>query len=371
MKKRIPTHLIGILIFALFLLVFQAAGQDSSITQSASNVANVGSDSVVSQQISQMAVSQYSDFYSMPSGTAPRTHIEAPKKHEITSATPTTIYFGYQMQAMPYTQYQTFATYTGGNSLWIQGGTSWSQYAIIPQGAISSLLATTSTGGNGYLYEINPDGQLYKNAFYFYPGYNQISFYADTIGQHILLFVIGSQVSNAIVIDVVPYYQPTYYQYPYYQQLNYPSSYTPSYPITVYHTAEQPPEMFQKTPTPSIHITQPAVTQQPPTTSNQPPRITSFTVDAASPMQAGPSIRWTTETIDSDGDTLYFRYLVKGPQTNGQWKDHSAWIPDKYWSWLTSMFEPGQYQIQVQVRDKYHAGENSYDDARIANFTLL
>ncbi|MDD1742572.1 MAG: hypothetical protein LUQ47_04480, partial [Methanotrichaceae archaeon] len=69
MKKRIPTHLIGILIFALFLLVFQAAGQDSSITQSASNVANVGSDSVVSQQISQMAVSQYSDFYSMPSGT--------------------------------------------------------------------------------------------------------------------------------------------------------------------------------------------------------------------------------------------------------------------------------------------------------------
>ncbi len=145
----------------------------------------------------------------MHSGSAPQKHIEAPKKSDIKDKTPTTVYFSYQMQAMPYTQFQTYATYTGGNSLWIQGSSSWSQYAIVPQGSSLSLMGTSSAGGNGNLYEINPDGKLYTNAYYFYPGYNQINFYADTIGQHILLFVIGGQVSNSIVIDVTSYYPPS------------------------------------------------------------------------------------------------------------------------------------------------------------------
>ena len=150
--------------------------------------------------------SMYSQYFSMHSGSAPQKHIEAPKKSDIKNKTPTTVYFSYQMQAMPYTQYQTYATYTGGNSLWILGSSSWSQYAKVPQGSSLSLMATSSAGGNGNLYEINPDGKLYPNAYYFYPGYNQIDFYADTIGQHILLFVIGGQVSNSIVIDVTSYY---------------------------------------------------------------------------------------------------------------------------------------------------------------------
>jgi hypothetical protein len=116
------------------------------------------------------------------------------------------------MQSVPYSQYQSYATYTGGNSLWIQGSTSWTQYAQVPQGSSLSLLATSSTGGNGYLYEIAPDGKLTKNSFYFYPGNNHIGFFADKTGQHILLFVIGNQVSNAIVIDVTRYHQP--YQQP-------------------------------------------------------------------------------------------------------------------------------------------------------------
>ena len=73
-------------------------------------------------------------------------------------------------------------------------------------------------GGNGYLYEIDPNGILSKNAFYFFPGNSQINFYADTVGQHIVLFIIGGQVSNSVVIDVVPYtpqYTPPYQnQYP-------------------------------------------------------------------------------------------------------------------------------------------------------------
>ena len=126
---------------------------------------------------------------------------------------PTTVYFSYQMQAVPYTQYKSYPTYTGGNSLWVQGALSWTQYAQVPQGSSLSLLATSSTGGNGYLYEIDPNGRLSKNSFYFFHGNSQISFYADTVGQHILLFIIGGQISNSVVIDVVSF--TSSYQNPY------------------------------------------------------------------------------------------------------------------------------------------------------------
>ena len=159
-----------------------------------------------------VSYSLYSQYYSINKGSSSKKHIEAPKKHDLRDDTPATVYFNYQMQAVPYTQYKTYSAYTGGNSLWVQGATSWTQYVQVPQGSSLSLLATSSAGGNGYLYEINPNGILSKNGFYFFPGNSQISFYADIIGQHILLFIINGQVSNSVVIDVVPYTPP--YQYP-------------------------------------------------------------------------------------------------------------------------------------------------------------
>jgi hypothetical protein len=179
----------------------------------------VGGDSPYS------SFSQYYWINEGPDSKKPKKHIEAPKKHEIKDEMPATVYFSYQMQAVPYSQYKTYPTYTGGNSLWIQGATSWTQYAQVPQGSGLSLLATSPTGGNGYLYEIYPDGKLSKNNFYFFPGSNQINFYADNIGQHILLFTIDGQVSSPIVIDVMPYVQPYIppYQYP-----------TPIQPIDLY-----------------------------------------------------------------------------------------------------------------------------------------
>ena len=172
-----------------------------------------GEDQGISTGISGDIFTKYSQFFSMSKGNDHKTHIEAPTKYDINKF-PTTVYFSYQMQAVPYSQYQTYPAFTGGNSLWIQGSTSWSQYATIPQGAGLSLLASTSTGGNGYLYEITPDGQLTKNYYNFFPGSNQINFYADTVGQHILLFAIGDQVSSSVVIDVAANQPPIYYQQP-------------------------------------------------------------------------------------------------------------------------------------------------------------
>ncbi|MFZ3148026.1 MAG: hypothetical protein WA137_03210 [Methanothrix sp.] len=172
----------------------------------------------------------YSQYFWSYKGSTPKKHIDSPKKHVIADSLPTTVYFSYQMQAVPYTQYQSNAAYTQGNSLWILGSSSWSQYAKVPKGSGLSLLATSSKGGNGYLYEITPDGKLSRESFSFFPGSSQIDFYADTTGQHVLLFIIGGQVSNAIVIEVTNAYQPIY-----------PT--TPSYPPaqTVPPTTTAPP----------------------------------------------------------------------------------------------------------------------------------
>jgi hypothetical protein len=144
----------------------------------------------------------FSQYFWMPTWTGQRKHIEIPRRHLIAEEVPRKVYFNDQMQAVPYPQYQSTAGYTGGSSLWIQGSSNWSQYAMVPPGAGLSLLAVSASGGNGYLYEIMPDGNLSKESFYFFPGSSQINFYAEAPGLHILLFVIGSQASNAVVVDV-------------------------------------------------------------------------------------------------------------------------------------------------------------------------
>jgi hypothetical protein len=163
--------------------------------------------------------STYSQYYSIYNGPATAKHIGAPQQYVI-GVTPTTVYLGSQMQAVPYPQY--YATYTGGNSLWIQGSTSWTQYAQVPQGSTLSLLALSPTGGEGSLYETYPDGKVIRSDFYFYPTSN-IGFYADTPGRHVLSFILAGQPSNQVTIDVVSTYKPPVY----YAQPAYYSGYSP------------------------------------------------------------------------------------------------------------------------------------------------
>ena len=160
----------------------------------------------LNQSSSQSKVLQFSQYYKV-TPQVPSKPLTSPTQYKLSGQEPAMLYFGMSQKAVPYSQYQSYALYTGLNSLWIQGSSSWTQYAQVPQGSSLSLLATTSSGGNGYLYETYPDGTLNNNGYYFYP-YNQIGFYADTVGEHLLFFVIGGQPSNIVVIDVVPYQPP-------------------------------------------------------------------------------------------------------------------------------------------------------------------
>ncbi len=178
---------------------------------------------------------QYSQYYRVTGEAAPATYITAPQEWDIKGKEPSTLYFYGTKNPIPYSLYQGYAAYTGGYSLWIQGTTSWTQYAKVPEGSRLWLLALASAAGNGYFYEIYPSGKLVKNDYNFYP-YNRIDYYAYEVGPHVLIFLLNNYPSNAVVIDVVkysppyegyqqpaPYQQPATYQQPtpYQQQTGY------------------------------------------------------------------------------------------------------------------------------------------------------
>ena len=89
----------------------------------------------------------YTQFYGSIGGSAPSAHVTAPVQYNLTSA-PANVYFGTQMQQVPYSTYQPAAS---GNALWIQGSRDWSQYARVPQGAMVPLLAIISQRGHRQL----------------------------------------------------------------------------------------------------------------------------------------------------------------------------------------------------------------------------
>ena len=109
----------------------------------------------------QSSASQYSDYYTIPESPYQGTHLIEPEEFELKGNTPTTLYYGDRQQAVPYSSYQALPAATG-NTLWLQGSTSWSQYAVVPQGAFLSLIAISPGGGKGYLQEMKPDGRSIK-----------------------------------------------------------------------------------------------------------------------------------------------------------------------------------------------------------------
>jgi hypothetical protein len=171
--------------------------------------------------------SQYTQYYIMPTISAPSTHISTPAQTAILGKTPAIVYLGTQQQSLPYSQYQANANNAAVPSLWIQGVGSWTQYVEVPQGAILSLIAVSPAGGSGYLSEIH-NGTTYNSSSYFYRN-SLLTFYADVIGQHVLSFTINGQSINQVTINVRAYVPPQYCLTPnyyrqsyYYPRLHYP-----------------------------------------------------------------------------------------------------------------------------------------------------
>ena len=195
-----------------FLSGSQIADRGMQIAEPAMSILPVNglAQDTASQDPRQIDLQKFSTYYRMGSAESER-QLTSPEEIDFNEVAPETIYFGSAQKALPYSQYQSYATSTGVNSLWISGSSSWTQYAVVPIGSYLNMIATTASGGYGYLYEIYPDGKLDKSAYSFYP-YTQLGFYAGNLGEHQLFFNIDGQPSNVIVVYVVPIEQtqPSY-----------------------------------------------------------------------------------------------------------------------------------------------------------------
>lgn len=167
---------------------------------------NAPSDQDKGGDLREAVIEDFSQYYRFATGSIDQPQA-MPSSIEIKGEEPKMLYFGASRKALPYSQYKNYALSTGTNSLWIRGDDSWTQYAVVPQGSTLTLTASSPSGGDGYIYEVYPDGSLEKRGYHFYP-HNHIEFYADDRGEHQLFFNIDGQPSNLIVIDVTAYQPP-------------------------------------------------------------------------------------------------------------------------------------------------------------------
>jgi hypothetical protein len=155
-----------------------------------------------SQAYSYTTFSPFTEYYVTSGMPVIGGIISNPTRFDITQKTPSNVYYGAGV-GLPFSQYaSTVASKT--NDLWIQGATNWTQYVVSPVGTWLQLIAYAPIDGPAGFYEMiqtDTTSSKYKT-YQFNQGYNTMNFNADQVGRHMLYFVVNSQPSNVIIVDV-------------------------------------------------------------------------------------------------------------------------------------------------------------------------
>jgi hypothetical protein len=164
------------------------------------------------QTVPPAAFSPFREYYATTIAPPTDGIVSNPVKFDIAQNVPLSIYYGVG-QGLPYSQYLSI-TPSKTNDLWIRGPRNWTQYLVSPEGITLDLIANVPAGGRGGFYETiqtETTSSKYQTC-QFYQGHNSMNYYADQIGRHMLYFVVNSQPSNVIVVDVfaqTPQAQPS------------------------------------------------------------------------------------------------------------------------------------------------------------------
>ena len=164
--------------------------------------------SFYSQAYSEITFSPYAEYYTTTVTSVEGGIISNPTKFDITQKTPSRVYYGAGV-GLPYTQYASTVP-SKTNDLWVQGATNWTQYVVSPVRTGLQLIAYAPVEGPAGFYEMiqtDTTSSKYKT-YQFNQGYNTMNFNADQVGRHMLYFVVNSQPSNVVIVDVFPQAQP-------------------------------------------------------------------------------------------------------------------------------------------------------------------
>lgn len=93
--------------------------------------------------------------------------------------------------------------------------------------------------------------------------------------------------------------------------------------------------------------------------------------DKPSPQMAGTVVIWVAGATSSQKGILY-KFMLKGPSTEGMLVDKTGWIPENTWMWNTTSADVGENQIEVRMRSGQYLGSdtNGYDESRTAKYVI-
>lgn len=93
--------------------------------------------------------------------------------------------------------------------------------------------------------------------------------------------------------------------------------------------------------------------------------------DKPSPQMAGSVVIWVAGATSSQKGILY-KFLLKGPSTEGMLVDKTGWMPENTWIWNTTAADVGENQIEVRMRSGKYLGSdaNGYDESRTAKYVI-
>ena len=99
--------------------------------------------------------------------------------------------------------------------------------------------------------------------------------------------------------------------------------------------------------------------------------IQDLNPDKQSPQMAGAAITWTANATGSQEGALY-KFLLKGPSTEGLVVDKTGWISENTWTWNTTPADVGENQIEVRVRSGRYIGSDpdGFDESKSAKYVI-
>ena len=163
-----------------------------------------GDVSFYKQGVPATTFSPFTEYYTTTGTPVVGGIISNPTKFNISQKIPSIVYYGAGV-GLPYTQYAATVP-SKTNDLWIQGAKNWTQYVVSPVGTWLQLVAYAPVEGPAGFYATlqNDTTSLRYKTFEVNQGYNTMYFKADQVGRHLLNFVVNSQPSNTVIVDVLP-----------------------------------------------------------------------------------------------------------------------------------------------------------------------
>ncbi|HPJ30392.1 MAG TPA: hypothetical protein PLZ42_03265 [Methanothrix sp.] len=103
---------------------------------------------------------------------------------------------------------------------------------------------------------------------------------------------------------------------------------------------------------------------------NQHPEATALSPDMTEPVMAGSSVTWTAGANDPDGDTVLYKFWLRGPSTGNSWQDMTGWTASNRWTWRTTLSDAGTSSVSVSVKDGRHAGPDVSRSSLTREYTI-